>query len=75
MQQFKPGDVVKLKSGSPKMTVDRVLEFDGTIMVEYLWFVDTTQHKGICSPEALELAPSEDKPAGPVPSGPHSWMG
>lgn len=33
---FKPGDVVKLKSGSPNMTVNLIRSSDGAIVVT--WF-------------------------------------
>ena len=37
-EQFKPGDVVKLKSGSPKMTVTSVGDRLGTLSVWCSWF-------------------------------------
>lgn len=37
-----PGDRVKLKSGGPLMTVDRVLDKEGYQMAECLWFSTNT---------------------------------
>ena len=34
------GDTVRLKSGSPVMTVESVEDFDGTMMVHCVWFDD-----------------------------------
>ncbi|MEN6560098.1 MAG: DUF2158 domain-containing protein [Acidobacteriota bacterium] len=35
-QQFKKGDVVRLKSGGPKMTVTSIIQDDGSL--ECTWF-------------------------------------
>ncbi len=36
--EIKPGDVVQLKSGGPKMTVARLETFSGKVMVVCDWF-------------------------------------
>ena len=38
MTMLVEGDVVQLKSGGPKMTVDRLLEQDGEAQVKCSWF-------------------------------------
>jgi uncharacterized protein YodC (DUF2158 family) len=52
---FKIGDVVKLKSGSPKMTVTAVGDQLGTAKVWCSWFDDTKQLSGVFPPEGLDL--------------------
>lgn len=47
---FKPGDIVKLKSGSPKMTVDSV--YGNTITC--VWFDNTVCKKQDINADALE---------------------
>jgi uncharacterized protein YodC (DUF2158 family) len=53
---FKPGDVVKLKSGGPVMTVERVeTESENRVFVYCVWFDDKhKQVRGHFSPAALE---------------------
>ncbi len=57
MAEFKPGDVVKVKSGGPAMTVERIT----SNQVVCQWFVGADLKGGVFAPEALE-------PAGKVPS-------
>lgn len=47
---FKPGDIVLLKSGSPKMTVNSV---NGNT-ITCVWFVGTTCNKQAFNADALE---------------------
>lgn len=58
MDQFKAGDVVKLKSGGPKMTVtqvgERAMTQESTVWC--VWFVGTKKIEDTFSPEALEIA-------------------
>lgn len=56
MPEFQPGDVVQLKSGGPKMTVDRVAEFNGVLNVWCEWFEGTNQKVGHFPVTSLELA-------------------
>jgi uncharacterized protein YodC (DUF2158 family) len=53
MGQFKIGDVVVLKSGGPKMTVNAILP-NGRFMCA--WFVGATPHKEQFNTDALEKA-------------------
>jgi uncharacterized protein YodC (DUF2158 family) len=48
--QFKPGDVVQLKSGGPKMTVKNISS-NGEIVA--LWFAGAKQESGSFPPETL----------------------
>jgi uncharacterized protein YodC (DUF2158 family) len=53
--QFKPGDVVVLKSGGPKMTVDKVgLNMHKTPRVWCEWFEGSAKHTGNFTPESLK---------------------
>ena len=56
MNKFKLGDLVQLKSGGPKMTVDEFTIFNRKESVWCTWFVGTKQEKGEFSPDALKLA-------------------
>lgn len=51
---MKVGDVVKLKSGGPFMTVTRVEQEGGKAIVFCSWFVGTKQERGNFPPDALE---------------------
>jgi uncharacterized protein YodC (DUF2158 family) len=55
-EQIKKGDVVKLKSGGPKMTVTQVGERMGAPTVWTTWFDGTKAIEGAFPPEALEVA-------------------
>ena len=53
--QFKPGDVVKLKSGGPKMTVQKTSRGIGdrgwTVRCD--WFAGSKKEQGVFAPEQL----------------------
>lgn len=53
LTEFAPGDVVLLRSGGPAMTVARVYEFNGKILVDVDWFEDRTVHEGRFAPTEL----------------------
>ena len=59
---FKNGDPVKLKTGSPIMIIEEIVESGGTIKrlhVRCVWF-DGKKHKvGLFSPHVLELTKIE----------------
>ena len=57
-EQFKPGDVVRLKSGGPKMTVEQVAEaaMTGKMAVWTVWFEGTKKLSSTFVPDALEIA-------------------
>ena len=46
----KIGDVVQLKSGGPKMTVNEMVNTQANC----IWFVGGTRESGYCDPEALD---------------------
>jgi uncharacterized protein YodC (DUF2158 family) len=50
MSTFNNGDVVKLKSGGPKMTIRRI-EPDGEVICD--WFVGQKKEAGGFRPESL----------------------
>ena len=56
-QEFKVGDIVQLKSGGPKMTVNFVNESLGWIGC--VWFAGAKHEDARFSAEALILAPEE----------------
>jgi uncharacterized protein YodC (DUF2158 family) len=58
---FNSGDVVRLKSGSPAMTVEKVGQINGKDAVFCTWFENNKQQRGHFSPAALEAGQ-----AGPV---------
>ena len=61
-KQFKPGDLVVLKSGGPVMTVKEESEFmAGDILVTCQWFSGKKLEGGQFSPDSLVLAPKESK--------------
>jgi uncharacterized protein YodC (DUF2158 family) len=45
-EQIKVGDVVQLKSGGPKMTVDKLHEWQGRTEANCDWFEGTKQQSG-----------------------------
>lgn len=57
-ETFRPGDVVRLKSGGPKMTVENAGEdaMTGQPFVTCVWFEKTAAKRHQFSPDALELA-------------------
>jgi len=65
MEQFKKGDVVQLKSGGPKMTVDEIETTQSGVEVICVWYNDKSnsfERKGF-SVEALTIytPPSQPK--------------
>ena len=54
--QFKPGDVVILKSGGPKMTVSRVGAVNGKPTVWCDWFEGAKKIHGAFDPNSLQHA-------------------
>lgn len=69
MTTWKIGDLVRLKSGGPKMTVNAIQGRTGNIIV-CTWFVGTDFKEAEFSPDALEKwqdTGSSDQPSGPSP--------
>lgn len=57
---FKVGDVVRLKSSGPKMTVTGVIDRYGELTVACAWFEGVKQHNGEFPLGALELASTDE---------------
>ncbi|WP_442963255.1 YodC family protein [Pseudomonas sp.] len=51
MKQFTPGEIVRLRSGSPSMTVER----SSGRLVECAWFVDGRLRTGSFDADALTI--------------------
>lgn len=68
---FKPGDLVRLKSGGPVMTVDRVTPYG----VHALWFAYGQSHDERFQAEALEPAPGPDMHLVGAPRKPREQRG
>ena len=51
MKQFAPGEIVRLRSGSPSMTVERT----SGRLVECAWFVDGQLRTGCFDADALTI--------------------
>ena len=60
MPEFKKGDVVRLKSGGPKMTIDSVDEYGSgnksNIRAICIWFDGGERKEGNFPPKTLETA-------------------
>lgn len=79
MADFKPGDLVRLKSGGPLMTVRAVNHDDGDTTVFCDWFVQQDGKSGHFPPTSLDPAPAGGKRVVGVSSKPRggggTWMG
>jgi uncharacterized protein YodC (DUF2158 family) len=51
---FNPGDTVRVRSGGPIMTVERLGVVGGEDAVWCVWFEKTKQERGYFAPVALE---------------------
>jgi uncharacterized protein YodC (DUF2158 family) len=58
--QFKPGDIVQLKSGGPKMTVKDSAPTDSNV-IYCQWFAGSKLESGAFRSESLQPAPIEPK--------------
>ena len=60
MAEFKKGDVVRLKSGGPKMTIDSVEEYGSgnksNIRAICIWFDGGERKEGVFKLASLEIA-------------------
>ncbi|WP_395021568.1 DUF2158 domain-containing protein [Dongia sp.] len=54
---FKPGDLVRLKSGGPVMTVDQLVGDDG---LQAMWFAYGHQISRYFGSQSVEAAPGPD---------------
>ncbi len=57
-EEFRKGDVVKLKSGGPLMTVSNIGEYLGEQKVWCVWFEKTKKFEETFAPEVLAIAGS-----------------
>jgi uncharacterized protein YodC (DUF2158 family) len=55
MNEFKPGDVVRLKSGGPKMTVDQIDASSSRKTVWCDWFEGSKKFSDTFPPTSLEI--------------------
>jgi uncharacterized protein YodC (DUF2158 family) len=53
MMAFKIGDIVRLKSGGPAMTVTKVDDFGIRTIIKCTWFAENKNERGDFPPEAL----------------------
>lgn len=67
---FKPGDVVKLKSGSPPMTISSVgsSQMSSRVQAGCIWFDGTAEKRASFPLETLELVTDQGRLT-PGPSG------
>lgn len=56
-ENFKNGDIVQLKSGGPKMTIDGV---DSDFGVHAVWFTGSKRESAHFVPEILKLVDEEE---------------
>lgn len=55
---FQLGDIVQLKSGGPRMTVEEIEQGDGYNLVGCVWFEKHTAHRQSFNPVLLAKAGS-----------------
>jgi len=72
MAQFKVGDVVVLKSGSPKMTVSALLDDN---LIECMWFEGKNQQHGTFPSDTLKLYEEPQSRPTPQSRSGTGWMG
>jgi uncharacterized protein YodC (DUF2158 family) len=60
--EFKPGDVVRLKSGGPAMTVTAIGEHESQTKAFCEWFEGTKRHQGTFVLATLEASGPGDRP-------------
>ena len=66
-QAFKTGDVVQLKSGGPKMTIDTIARFGGVKTTEQarcVWFDGAKRTLAVFELSVIELATSHQTSVG-----------
>lgn len=70
MTDFKVGDIVKLKSGGPAMTISKISTGpDNKISLECIWFIGINKNSDIFPNEVVEKASKKG-----VGSGPTTYM-
>ena len=58
MNEFKVGDIVQLKSGGPKMTIEEISEMDNSYCCK--WFAGSKLQEGFFAASALIRVEEED---------------
>lgn len=51
--QFKKGDIVRLKSGGPDMTIDDIVTLTGKSRVRCVWFAGRKHESALFEPSSL----------------------
>jgi uncharacterized protein YodC (DUF2158 family) len=62
MSKLKTGDIVQLKSGGPKMTIEEVLPVGNVVKCQ--WFAGSKLETGLFHPESIKPFEPEEKPKG-----------
>jgi uncharacterized protein YodC (DUF2158 family) len=62
MAEFKPGDLVVLKSGGPVMTVDSIDQLMGGFGIACVWFAGAKRETAYFKKESIEPAPPKAAP-------------
>lgn len=61
MNEFEPGDIVRLKSGGPKMTVAKLdTDYEGDEYAYCEWFKGATRQSGKFEPQVLESVEEDE---------------
>jgi uncharacterized protein YodC (DUF2158 family) len=73
-EQFQEGDVVQLKSGGPKMTINKIEDWDGGRRAWCKWFQGTDSKEDVFPVSSLKLPddPPRQGSLRPVKTG-SSW--
>lgn len=71
--QFQPGDVVTLKSGGPKMTVEQMGDEYGKAKVWCVWFDGQKQMSSKFEPNTLKVVTQGESAASHPPSKGSQW--
>ena len=64
---FEIGDIVALKSGGPRMTIDAIEEVNGAGRAACFWFADSLAQKAVFALTSLQ-------PAEEVQAEPKAWL-
>ena len=60
-KKFKPGDIVRLKSGGPDITVEYNDEVENRRIVGCQWFLENKLQEGFFNEASLELVQKSDE--------------
>jgi uncharacterized protein YodC (DUF2158 family) len=57
MEQLQVGDIVQLKSGGPKMTIEKISNYaSGQVMARCAWFIQDNQKAEVFALTSLQKA-------------------